>query len=75
MKLFLCILCASLLSVLVFFGPFGMYLLSVVMITIILRACMAVYAIHKQVMPAVKKDKVEQAYENYLTEQHKAMKK
>lgn len=66
MKLFLCILGAAVLSSLLFFGIFGIYIVSAVVIGVLFRALMLLQEIHKQTVPA--NDKVNDAYKSYMNE-------
>ncbi|MBD8035810.1 ATP-dependent Lon protease [Solibacillus sp. A46] len=68
MKLLLSILLASLLGILVFFGPIGIFMLCAIIIGVIFRSFILIYEIHKQIVPANSNDKVKKTVERYIKE-------
>ncbi|WP_339212332.1 ATP-dependent Lon protease [Solibacillus sp. FSL W8-0372] len=68
MKLLLSILLASLLGILVFFGPLGIFMLCAIIIGVIFRSFILIYEIHKQIVPPNSNDKVKEAVERYIKE-------
>ncbi|MCM3491125.1 ATP-dependent Lon protease [Alkalihalophilus marmarensis] len=68
MKLFLPIIIAGLLGLLVFMGPMGIYLLCAIIVGVIFRSFVLLNDIHKQVVPVGSRDRVQEAYDNYVQE-------
>ena len=70
MKLFLSILLAGLLSILVFFGPIGIFILFAIIVGVIFRSFVLLTDIHKQVVPVEGIDRAKEAYERYIKERN-----